>query len=57
MPLHILSWEVLSDLFKCYFQLSAIVLVDEGLSFCTCFFFSLGYQISVRLCVSASSIR
>lgn len=56
MPLHILSWEVLSDLFKCYFQLSAIVLVDEGLSFCTCFFFSLGYQISVRLCVSASSI-
>lgn len=35
--MHILSWEVLSDLFKCYFQLSAIVL-DEALSFLTLFF-------------------
>lgn len=35
--MHILSWEVLSDMFKCYFQLSAIVL-DEALSFLTLFF-------------------
>lgn len=49
--MHILSWEVLSDLFKCCFQLSAIVLVDEGLPFLTFFFFLLGTEfLSGSLC-------
>lgn len=52
--MHILSWEALSDLFKCYLQLSAIGL-GETLSFLSPFFLSGTAFLSGFVC--ASSVR